>query len=338
MKTLKITFILILTAVLISVGYVYAMTFQPEGRLDWGQALFLKLIGDNDEQVESLKKMTIQERSHFIDALPFDIKGLTIDTLRITQDSLTVYVFKPQHLSKNSPVVVYFHGGAFILPWTNQSVTYATRLAHSFNAIVVGVDYRVAPEHPFPTPNNDCYASLLWTIQNIEKWEGNPNQIIVAGESAGATFATTVAIKAKEENLTNIKYQLLDCPVTYMPFRTDSYKKFKRGYFLEETEMLYAVESYLPNEADRTNPLAMPYYADNLFNLPPAFVITSEFDPLRDTGRDYAKKLKAAKVPIIYEEVKGMIHCIPGPLDEKDRIALYKQAAKQFSGAKQIEI
>jgi acetyl esterase len=338
MKVLKIVFLLILTAVLISVGYVYALTFQPEGRLDWGQALFLKLIGDNDEQVALLKSMTVQERSHFIDDLPFNTTGLNIDTLKITQDSLTVFVFRPHHLPKNSPVVVYFHGGAFILPWTNLSVTYATRLAHSFNAIVVGVDYRVAPEHPFPTPNNDCYATLLWTIENIEKWEGNPNQIIVAGESAGATLATTVAIKAKDENLTNIKYQLLDCPVTYMPFKTEAYQKFKHGYFLEETEMLFGVESYLPNEADHTNPLAMPYYAANLSNLPPAFVITSEFDPLRDTGRDYAKKLTAAKVPTVHKEVKGMLHCIPGPLNEKDRSDLYNQAAKEFSGAKQIEI
>lgn len=338
MKILKTIFISILAAVLLSVGYVYALTFQPEGRLDWGQALFLKLIGDNDEQVASLKNMTVQQRSHFIDDLPFNTTGLTIDTLKITPDSLTVFVFKPQHLPENSPVVVYFHGGAFILPWTNLSVTYATRLARSFNAIVVGVDYRVAPEHPFPTPNNDCYATLLWTIQNIKKWGGNPDQLILAGESAGATFATTVAIRAREEKLTNIKYQLLDCPVTYVPFETDAYQKFKSGYFLEETEMLFGLESYLPNKADYTNPLAMPYHADNLLDLPPAFVITSEFDPLRDTGRDYAKKLTEASVPTIHKEMKGMLHCIPGPLNEKDRIALYNQAAREFSDAKQIEI
>ncbi|WP_347156934.1 alpha/beta hydrolase [Pontibacter chitinilyticus] len=329
MKILKSIFIVILIAFSLLVGYVYSLTFQPEGRLDWGQALFLKLVGDNDEQIELLKKMTVQQRSHFTDAVPFNITGLTIDTLKITKDSLTIYVFKPQHLSKNKPVIVYYHGGAFVLPWTNLSVTYAMRLAHAFNAIVVGVDYRVAPEHPFPIPNDDCYATLLWTIQNIEKWEGNPNQIIVAGESAGATFATTVAIKARKENLTNIKYQLLDCPVTYIPFETDAYHKFKRGYFLEETEMLYGVESYLPNKADYTNPLAMPYYADNLSNLPPAVVITSEFDPLKDTGRDYAKKLKEANVPTIHKEVKGMLHCIPGPLNEKDRTELYNQIAKE---------
>ena len=335
MKILKIFCILLLTVILITVGYIYSLTFRNEGRLDWGQALFLEVAGDNSEQIELLKKMTIQQRSHFIDALPINTKGLIIDTLKITNDSLKVFVFKPQNLDKNIPVIVYFHGGAFVLPWTNLSTTYATRLARSFNAIVVAVDYRVAPENPFPTPNNDCYATLLWTIQNIEKWKGNPNQIILAGESAGATLATTVAIKAKENQVTNIKYQILDCPVSYIPFKTDAYQKFKNGYFLEENEMLFGVKSYLPNETDYTNPLAMPYYSDSLANLPPAFVITCEFDPLRDTGRDYAKKLTDAKVPTVHKEMKGMVHCIPGPFNEKERTALYNEIAREVNNVKQ---
>lgn len=334
MKIFKIILILLLTVFLITVGYIYSLTFQSEGRMDWGQALFLEVVGNNDKQIGLLKKMTVKQRSHFTDAVPINTKGLNIDTLKITNDSLTVFIFKPKNLPKNSPVIVYFHGGAFVLPWTNVSVTYATLLAHTFNAIVVGVDYRVAPEHPFPTPNNDCYATLLWTIQNINKWEGNPNRIIVAGESAGATLAATVAIKAKKEHLTNIKYQILDCPVSYIPFKTDAYKKFKHGYFLEETEMLFGVESYLPNVTDYTNPLAMPYYEESLSNIAPAIVVTCEFDPLRDTGRDYAKKLSEAKVSIVHKEMKGMLHCMPGPFNEKDRTELYNEIAKEINNKK----
>lgn len=335
MKIFKIILIFLLTVFLLTAGYIYSLTFQPEGRMDWGQALFLKLVGDNSIQIEKLQKMTVAQRSHFTDDLPINTHGLTIDTLKITNDSLTAYIYKPQHLPKNSPVIVYYHGGAFVLPWTNVSVTYATLLANSFNAIVVGVDYRVAPEHPFPTPNNDCYATLLWTIQNIKKWGGNPNQIIVAGESAGATLATTVAIKASKEHLHNIKYQLLDCPVSYIPFKTEAYKKFKSGYFLEETEMQYGVDSYLPNEADYTNPLAMPYYENNLSTIAPAIVITCEFDPLRDTGRDYAKKLTQAKIPTIHKEMKGMVHCMPGPFNQNDRTELYNELAKEINIRKQ---
>lgn len=330
MKILKYISIFLLTVFLGVIGYIYSLTFRPEGRLDWGQAIFLKMAGNNqDAEIELIKKMTVQQRSHVIDVIELNTTGFNIDTVKITNDSLKTYIFKPQNLTKNSPVVIYFHGGAFILPWTNLSVTYATRLANSFNAVVVAVDYRVAPEHPFPTANNDCYATLLWTIENIAKWGGNPSQIIVAGESAGATLATTVAIKAKKEHLSNIKYQLLDCPVTYVPLKTESYKNLKRGYFLEESEMLYALESFLPNKADYTNPLAMPFYADSLSNLPPAYVITCEFDPIKDTGRDYAKKLQEAKVPTILNEVKGMTHCIPGPFNEKDRTELYDEIAKE---------
>lgn len=329
MKILKYISILLLTILIGVVGYIYSLTFTPQGRLDWGQAVFIKMQGNQDEATAVIKKMSVEQRSHVIDAIELNTTGFNIDTLKITNDSLKIYVFKPQNLSQNSPVVIYYHGGGFILPWTNLSVTYAMRLANSLNAVVVAVDYRVAPEHPFPTANNDCYATLLWTIENIAKWGGNPNQIIVAGESAGATLATTVAIKAKKEHLSNIKYQILECPVTYLPLKTPTYEKLKRGYFMEEPEMLYAVESYLPNKADYTNPLALPYYADSLSNLPPAYVVTCEFDPIKDTGRDYAKKLQDAKVQTIHNEVKGMAHCIPGPFNEKDRTELYAEIAKE---------
>jgi acetyl esterase len=329
MKIVKYILIFFLIAIIGIVGYVYSLTFSPHGRLNWGQAVFLKMVGNQDGQIELVKKMTVEERSHVTDAIAINLKGFEVDTLKITTDSLTTYIFKPQKFTKNSPVVLYFHGGAFIFPWSNVSVLHATRLSKSFNAIVVGVDYRVAPEHPFPTPNNDCYATLLWTIENISKWGGNPNQIIVTGESAGATLAATVVLRAKKELLTNIKYQLLDCPVAYIAMETDSYEKFKRGYFLDEAEMLYSLESYLPNKADYTNPLASPYYADSLSTLPPAYIVTCEFDPLKDTGRDYAKKLRDANVPTIHREMKGMLHCIPGPFNEKDRVNLYKQIAEE---------
>lgn len=329
MKLIKYISLFLLTAIIVMVGYIYSLTFTSEGRLDWGQALFLKMIGKQDGQIERIKKMTVLERSHLSDGIPIDLTGFSVDTLRITADSLETYIFKPQNFTKNSPVVIYYHGGAFVLPWDNHCVSYATRLSNLFNAVVVGVDYRVAPEHPFPIPNNDCFATFLWTIENINKWGGNPNQIIMAGESAGATLAATVAIKAQKQHLTNIKYQILECPSTYIPDNTEAYKKFKYGYFLEKSIMDYALGCYLPNKTDHTNPLALPFYADSLSNLPPAFIATCEFDPIKDTGRDYAEKLKNAKVPTTYIELEGLIHCIPGPFNESDRVSLYKKVADE---------
>jgi len=324
MKIIKYISLIILITFISVGGYIYYLTFTPHGRLNWGQAAFLK-IAATDDVAERLKKMTVLERSHFIDAMPINLEGISVDTLKITNDSLTSYIFKPKQFNKNSPVIIYYHGGAFVLPWTNLSVSYATRLSKLYNAIVVAVDYRVAPEHPYPVPNNDCYAAFLWTISNIEKWNGNQNKIIVAGESAGATFAAIVALKAKQQHLTNIKYQILECPSSYSPFKTSAYQKFKKGYYLQEPEMQYALESYTPIKADRENPFAFPFYSDSLSNLPPAFVVTCEFDPLKDTGMDFAQKLKNAKVPTIHKEMKGMVHSIPGPFNENDRSNLYKE-------------
>ncbi|GGF04489.1 alpha/beta hydrolase [Flavobacterium limi] len=327
MKTIKYILLFILFAIIGIVSYVYFLTHTPQGRLNWGQAVFLKLTATDDvsEIANKLKKMSVSERSHFIDQMPINLEGVSVDTLKITKDSLTAYIFKPKTFDKNSPVIIYYHGGAFILPWTNLSVSYATRFSKLHNAIVVAVDYRVAPEHAFPIPNNDCFATFLWTISTIKKWGGSPDNIIVAGESAGATFASLVAIKAKQENFTNIKYQILECPAAYSPFETQAYNHFKIGYYLQEPEMKYAIASYLPNVVDRTNPLAFPFYSDNLSNLPPAYIITCEFDPLKDTGKDFAKKLKSAKVPVVLKEMKGMLHSIPGPLNEKDRENLYNK-------------
>lgn len=333
MKILKIVLLSVLTISVILIGYVYSLTFRPEGRLDWGQALFLKLAGTNEQQIESLKKMTIEERSHFIDDVPLSLENLEVDTVKITPDSLRVFIVKPKNLPRNSRVILYYHGGAFVLPWTNLAMTYATLLSQSFNAIVVGVDYRVAPEYPFPTPNNDSYSALLWTIQNIHKWGGNPNELILAGESAGATLATTTAIRANKEHIENVKYQILDCPVSYIPYSTDAYMKFKQGYFLEESFMVFGINSYLPNPSDHTNPLAMPFYEDSLSNLAPAIVITCEFDPLRDTGRDYVNKLKEAQIPTQHIEMKGMLHSMPGPFNLSDRVKLYQDIAKKLNGS-----
>ncbi|WP_081891325.1 alpha/beta hydrolase [Gillisia sp. Hel_I_29] len=327
MKITKYLLLIVLFGLFGIFGYVYYLTFTPHGRLNWGQAVFLKMtVNDSVSEIAyRLKKMTVIERSHLIDQMPINLEGLSVDTLKITSDSLTTYIFKSKNFDKNSPVVIYYHGGAFVLPWTNLSVSYATRLARLYNGIVVSVDYRVAPEYPFPIPNNDCYATFLWTISNIENWGGNPKKIIVAGESAGATFASLVSIKAKEENLANIKYQILECPAIYSPLETTAYQNFKIGYYLQEPEMKYGLQSYLPNTADLTNPLAFPFYSDNLSNMPPSYIVTSEFDPLKDTGKNFAEKLKNANVPIIHKEMKGMIHSIPGPFNEKDREDLYKE-------------
>jgi acetyl esterase len=296
------------------VAYVYRLTFTPEGRLDWGQALFTKLISGQGG-VEALKKMNLEQRRQLFSNIPYpDIA--TIDSLKITSDSLQIYIFKPKNVPANSPIVIYYHGGGFVFPWTTISEARARKYAITFNKIVIGVDYRVAPENPFPIPNDDCYSTFKWVINNGHSFGGNPDQIMVIGESAGGTLSTSVALRARDEGLTNIKFQALDCPAVDLPFKYESYKKLNKVYDNGGTQ--FTIDSYLPKLEDRSNEKALPLYA-NLSGLPPAFVITCQFDVLKDQGLAYSEKLKKAKVPTRYYEVRGMLHGIPGPFNEKDR-------------------
>lgn len=153
--------------------------------------------------------------------------------------------------------------------------------------MVVAVDYRTAPTHPFPTPVNDCYATFKWVLEQAKNMGGNPEKIAIIGESAGGNLATVVSQRAKNEGLTNIKYQILLCPTTDAA-HINSYpsaQKFQHGYLLDKTEIGFAYKSYASNKADLENPEVSPLLAKSLAGLPPAFVITAEFDPLHDEGR-----------------------------------------------------
>ncbi|MFN8355866.1 MAG: alpha/beta hydrolase [Spirosomataceae bacterium] len=313
-RILKYITVFLLILILGFAGYVYSLTFTAEGRLDWGQALFAKLSSGQGD-IGALKKMNLEQRRQVFSNIPYP-EIATIDSLKITSDSLQIYIFKPKDVPTNSPIVVYYHGGGFVFPWTTISEARARKYAIALNKIVVGVDYRVAPENPYPIPNDDCYKTFKWVIDNGLSFGGNPDKIMLIGESAGATLTATVAQRARDEGLTNIKFQVLDCPAVDLPFKYESYKKLNKVYDHGGTQ--FTLDSYLPKLEDRNNAKAFPLYA-NLSGLPPAFVITCQFDVLKDQGLAYAEKLKRAKVPTKYLEVKGMLHTIPGPFNEKDR-------------------
>ncbi len=312
MKIFKVILISILTIFLISVGYIYSLTFHPEGRMDWGQALFLKLVGDNDVQIELLKKMTVQERRHFTDAVPINTKGLKIDTLKITKDSLTVYIYKPLNLPKNSSVIVYYHGGAFVLPWNNVSVTYASLLARSFNAIVVGVDYRVAPEHPFPAALEDSACAWRWLHANAKELSIHAQAIAVGGDSAGGNLAAALALMGRDDELIAPTFQALIYPALDLTAQSDSYQSVTEDVPLTAATMHYFIGHYTPNAGDRMNWRASPLLANNLKDLAPALVMTVAHDPLCDEGRAYAKRLEEEGVRVSAMHYNDHVHGLLG--------------------------
>ena len=219
---------------------------------------------------------------------------------------LPIRIYRPT-LRANQSVIIYFHGGGWVLNFLDIYDASLSRLANQSGVTVISVNYQKAPEHPFPTPFDDCYATLLWVANNAEVLSINRNRIFVAGDSAGANLAAAVAIKARDNEIT-LAGQLLIYPCIDRDFTTDSYIKLATGYGLSTTAMKWFWEQYLQGDAHDANPYAVPMSAHSFSKLAPAVIITAEFDPLLSDGEKYAAALSSADVPVYYQKFDGMIH------------------------------
>jgi acetyl esterase len=207
------------------------------------------------------------------------------------------------------PVVVYFHGGGWVICDLDSHDQSVRRLALDTGAIIVSVDYRLAPEHRFPAAADDCYAATVWTAEHAGELGGDPSRIAVAGDSAGGNLAAVVALMAKERNGPALTFQLLIYPVTGIPADgRPSYTENSEGYMLTHDAMIWFSEQYAATVDDFEHPWFSPTRAKDLTGLPPALVITAGFDPLRDEGEDYGRMLQAAGVACTITRYHGMIH------------------------------
>ena len=205
------------------------------------------------------------------------------------------------------PVLMNFHGGGWVIGDLDTADAISREFCRQAQCVVVSVDYRLAPEHPFPAAVDDCYAATLWAAANMAAINGN-GLLAVTGESAGANLATVVARQARDHNGPALCFQLLAYPVTDHDLERPSYAENGEGLMLTTDTMAYFWSHYCPSAAHRTDPQASPIHATNLSNLPPALVLTAEFDPLRDEGAAYAAKLEAAGVATTYLCASGLIH------------------------------
>ena len=205
------------------------------------------------------------------------------------------------------PVVVYFHGGGFVIGDIATHDTTCQRLAAGVPALVVSVDYRLAPEHRFPAAVEDCAAATAWASAHAPEFGGDPSRLAVAGDSAGGNLAAVIARRARDAGGPNIAFQLLVYPGTDMTCSLPSHTENGTGYLLDSDTMTWFLDNYLA-DADPRHPDASPLFADDLSGLPPAFVLTAEFDPLRDEGEAYAERLRAAGVAVTTSRYDGMIH------------------------------
>lgn len=220
-----------------------------------------------------------------------------------------VRVYWPAADGAARPAIVYFHGGGWVIGGLDTHDGSARALANATDAIVVFIDYRLAPEAQYPVPVEDCYAGLLWTVEHAAELGIDATRLALAGDSAGGNLAAAVALMARDRQGPALRYQLLVYPCTDMnPARWPSMQQNANGYFLTTDSMVWFYDQYVPDAARRTDPYASPIHAPDLSGLPPAFVITAEFDPLRDEGEAYGAALAAAGVPTEIERYDGMIH------------------------------
>ncbi|MDP9486124.1 MAG: alpha/beta hydrolase [Actinomycetota bacterium] len=206
------------------------------------------------------------------------------------------------------PVIVYFHGGGWVIGELDTVDNPLRRIANRTGAVVVSVDYRLAPEHVYPAAFDDCYAATAWVAEHAAELGGDPERVAVCGDSAGGNLAAAVAIAARDRQGPRLAAQLLIYPVTDFDFTTESYGQNGEGYLLTKGSMQWFWAHYLGAQDLGQDPYACPARADDLAGLPPAFVATAEFDPLRDEGEAYAANLRIAGVDVTAKRYDGMLH------------------------------
>jgi acetyl esterase/lipase len=206
------------------------------------------------------------------------------------------------------PTLVWFHGGGWVVGDLETADPTARHLTVGAKCVVISVDYRLAPETKFPGAADDSYAATVWAVQHATRFNADPGQIAVGGDSAGGNLAAAVALMARDRSGPSLAFQLLVYPVISRDFDRSSYRQNAEGFGLTLDAMRWYWDHYLQHPEDASNPYAAPLVAEHLKGLPPALVITAECDPLRDEGEAFAKRLQAAGVPTTYSRYDGMIH------------------------------
>ena len=206
------------------------------------------------------------------------------------------------------PILIWCHGGGMVVGDLETADATARHLTVETGCVTVSVDYRLAPETKFPGACDDCYAAAVWASDNAASIQGDASRMAVGGDSAGGNLAAVVAQMARDRANPDLAFQLLVYPMTSLDFETPSYLDNADGYLLTRDSMKWYWDQYLGASDDPNHPYAVPSKAGNFKALPPALVITAEFDPLRDEGEAYAKNLEAAGVPTTCTRYDGMIH------------------------------
>lgn len=220
---------------------------------------------------------------------------------------IPIRIYTPD-VPKPAPVLIYFHGGGWVLGDLDSHDHVCRSLANLTPCVVASVDYRLAPETKFPAAVEDSYAALEWIAANAGELGIDPHRIAVGGDSAGGNLAAVISLLARDRKGPQPVYQVLIYPATDMRMNTPSMEENADGPLLTKAAMHWFIDHYLRGGSDKLDPLASPLLAADLSTLPAAFILTAECDPLRDEGEDYGRRLEAAGVPAEVKRYAGMPH------------------------------
>jgi acetyl esterase len=256
-----------------------------------------------------MEAMTLQELRSSLVPVPLARRhcvGSTED--RVIHGEIPIRIYRPR-VHRCDCLVIYFHGGGFVLGSVETHDHVSRLLCDIAGCTVMSVDYRLAPEHRFPAATDDCLAAVRWAGDNIDALAASPHEIILFGDSAGANLATVTTLRLRDEGGPRPGGQVLVYPVTnYHTPPTQSYLDNASGYSLTRAAMIRFWSDYLSDVGDALHPHASPLRAADLSGLPPALIMTAEFDPLRDEGEAYAAKLGEHGVTVTVIRLDGMIH------------------------------
>ena len=244
---------------------------------------------------------------------------------------LPIRIYRPSE-ENNLPALVFFHGGGWVLNFLDIYEPALRKIAKNGNFVIIGVDYKKAPEYSYPAPLDDCYATLKWVIENSAELGIDLAAIGVGGDSAGGNLASSVALKASDEQLISLAFQLLIYPCNDYQMNYPSATNYSQGYGLTTQAMKWFWDQYLSKVEDQEDPYAVPVKAKSLRGVAPAILIAAEFDPLTDDVKNYYQKLIKDSVPAIYKEFAGQIHGffnLSGVTDDAE--SLYSEIAKEIN-------
>jgi len=243
-------------------------------------------------------------------AMPSVVEGVTTEdrTIPGPGGDLAIRIYRPEGAGV-TPVIVFFHGGGWVIGDLDTHDGGCRSLTAASGCTLVAVDYRLAPEAVFPAPVEDCFAATLWVQEHAAELGVDGTRLAVAGDSAGGNLAAVVTQIARDLGEPAIAFQLLVYPVTDYEFTSDSMVDNADGYLLTTDMMRWFFGHYLAGDVDAvSDPRVSPLRADDLSDLPPAHILTAQYDPLRDQGNAYAAALEAAGVPVEHIEYEGMFH------------------------------